>query len=204
MRRQYPQGLTLVELIVAIGISGLVGVVLVAFVSSTFNLWRLTREQQDLQFKTRIALRSITTEIREMQDASNGSFAIATANPNEFIFYSNVDQDDDIERVRYFFESNALKRGLIEPSGSPALYPSGSETISIIVSDVYLSGDMFSYYDETYTGVEDPLSSPFDNTDVHLVKISFSIDNDPINPPGANEITTEITPRNLKQYAPES
>lgn len=202
MKLQNPKGYTLTELIVAIALIGVVTVLVGNFFMNNLTLWKMAREQEEAQFKARTALRTVTSEIREMQDAENGAFAIASAGATEFIFFADVDSDPDVERVRYFHNANELQRGVIDPTGSPATYPLMSEIINTEVTDVYLSGDLFSYYDELYTGSEPALATPFDTGDVHLIKIYFLVDTNPGEIPEAMEITTEVTPRNLKQYAP--
>jgi len=52
--------------------------------------------------EARRGVKTIIREIREAITAEDGSYVILSARDNEFIFFSDIDKDDDIERVRYF------------------------------------------------------------------------------------------------------
>lgn len=195
-------GFTFMEIIIAMGLIGVLMVAVANFASSSFRVWRLIRVQAETYEQTRRSVRTMIKEIREAQTADNGAYAIASAQADSITFYANIDDDASQERIRYFYESNQIKLGVVDPVGNPATYPNANEVVSQIAKDVYLDGDIFTYYDELYTGVEDPLSDPITPTNVHLIRIHFLIDSDPSDVPEAVDITTEVTPRNLKEYAP--
>jgi len=203
MQRQIQQqGYTILELMFAIALMAVIVSAIAAFTNSGFRMWQATRQQVDNQEKARVALRTIAREIRELKTADTGSFAIEAATATSLTFFANADADTGTERIRYFVENNELKRGVIEPTGTPVSYPSGNEVVTSQLSDVYPSGDVFSYFDQNYTGSEAPLSLPVDVQDIHLIQIHFVVDADPNTPPDGIDILTQIAPRNLKEYAP--
>jgi len=199
---KHREGFTFMEIIVATALIGVLMVAVANFASSSFRVWRLIREQAETYEQTRRSLRSMVKEIREAQTANNGAYAIASAQAESITFYANIDEDASQERIRYYYENNQIMLGVVDPVGNPATYPSANEVVSSIAKDVYLDGDIFTYYDELYTGSEAPLTEPITPTSVHLIRIHFLVDSDPNNVPEAVDITTEVTPRNLKEYAP--
>ncbi|PIS41363.1 MAG: hypothetical protein COT25_03575 [Candidatus Kerfeldbacteria bacterium CG08_land_8_20_14_0_20_42_7] len=197
----HQRGFTLIELLISIALLGVVVVGVGTYTSSSLRTWRLVKEQADAQSNIRASMQPVQSAIREMQNSDNGSFAIESATATEFIFYANVDADDNRERVRLFLQNNELKKGIIDPTGTPATYPVGSEAIDTIASYVHLDGDLFSFYDEKYTGSENTLTFPVNPTDIHLVQIHFLVDKDINDLPPPSELTFQVTPRNLKIYS---
>ncbi|MFA5030792.1 MAG: type II secretion system protein [Patescibacteria group bacterium] len=195
-------GFTFMEIIITIALVGVLMVAVANFASSSFHVWRLIRVQAETYEQTRRSLRTIVKEIREAQTADNGAYAIAGAQAESITFYANIDDDTSQERIRYYYENNQIMLGVVNPVGSPATYPDANEVVTSIAKDVYPDGDIFTYYDESYTGVEAALTDPITPTRVHLIRIHFLIDSDPNTVPDAVDVTTEVTPRNLKEYAP--
>lgn len=195
-------GLTFVELMIAMGLMAAIVLAVGIFTDNGFKLWRATRQKVDIEDKVRNALLQMTKEIRELKPADTGAFAIESATNQQFVFFANVDTDIGTERVRYFYQNETIKRGVINPTGSPATYPAASEIVTTVVDHVLLVGDVFDYYDQNYTGTQNPLTFPVDPKNIHLIAIHFQIDVDPVHSPGPTDVQTQITPRNLKDYAP--
>lgn len=195
------KGFTFIEVMITIGLLGVVFVGVGTYVSSSLETWRIVKEQADIQNEIRKTMQTIQGSIREMKSSDNGSFAIETATATEFVYYANIDTDEDIERVRLFLENEQLQHGVIEPTGNPATYPSNTEVVSNIADFVLQDGNIFSYFDENYTGVEDPLIFPVTATDIHLIQIHFLIDKDTSAVPPPADMIFQVTPRNLKVYS---
>lgn len=193
-----PQGFTLVEIITTLFITGVLSVALSALFVWGMRLWGASDEQARAIEQIRKGYEQTVKEIREMQTASNGAYPIERADAVELIFYVNTDADDERERVRLTLLNETLQKGVIQPVGTPATYPPGTETVTTIAKYVRNTA-VFSYYDQSYTGSQNPLSSPVNANLVRLVRISLSIDANPQTPPGAFDLSTNITLRNLKQ-----
>lgn len=144
-------------------------------------------------------LNSWTGVIRSAQPSENGAYALATAATGTFTFYSDYDDDGTVERVRYYLSGTRLRRGVIEPTGSPAAYVAANEVSSDQVRDVVGSATaVFQYYGAAYDGTQAPLAQPVAVGDVRLVKMTVTIDRDPRLPPGPVQVTTQVSLRNLK------
>jgi len=147
--------------------------------------------------EVRTLLKRMSAEIRTASTAETGAYVINSASSSGFTFYSDIDDDGITERVRYFVENTDLKKGVLEPSGSPFSYNPVNEVVTIPLSGVTTSA-VFSYYDENYDGTSAPLSSPISIPLVRLVKIAVSVDKDPNRAPTARVFSTQISIRNLK------
>jgi type II secretory pathway pseudopilin PulG len=144
----------------------------------------------------RAALKTIVAEIRTASSGSDGAYAISAATATSFTFYSDIYNDGRKEKIRYFLENNQLKKGVIIPTGSPLAY-TGTETITTLISNV-TSTSIFNYYDKNYDGTTAALSLPVDVSNIRLVKITVTIDDNPNRAPGTITVSSQVTLRNIK------
>lgn len=126
---------------------------------------------------------TIVKEIRNARASDNGSYPIEAASAQDLVIYSDIDFDNDAERVRYFLNGNDLNRGIIEPVGFPATYPSGNEQITIVTSDVQNGAlPVFTYYNGGWpqdTG-NNPLAEPVVLSDIKLVRVHLILNTDDV------------------------
>ena len=195
--RTFEHGLTIVELIVALGVTSLIITAIYAMIVRGYDINRRETQQILAQETARSALEEMKPDIRQLTQSDNGSFAIDTATATEFIFYADVDTDGATERVRYVTVDDEIQRGLIEPVGTPALYDEGAEVFTTIATDV-INPTIFSYYDGSFTGNEPALSAPIDVSQIRLVQITLTIDSVVGAPPDAFTLTDRVQARNLK------
>ena len=191
-------GFTIVEIVSSIFIMGIIAIAISALFVWGWRTWQYSNDQARTINAYRKAYDQTVKEIREMQTASNGAYNIESAAASELIFYANTDTDDERERVRLTLSGNDLIKGIIQPTGSPATYPSGSETTTVIAQYIR-NNNIFSYYDQNFTGTENPLTFPVSAGSVRLVRFFLSIDLDTNRPPAAFDLSTNIALRNLKQ-----
>jgi hypothetical protein len=141
-------------------------------------------------------------ELRSAAPAETGAFPILTAATNTLTFYSDIDDDGVVERVRYFLSGTKIQKGVIKPTGTPFAYVAGNETVTDQVRNVVASAtSIFQYYDSSYTGTASstaPLPSPVSTNAVRMIKIIVGVDRNASRPPGPVEVTTQISLRNLK------
>lgn len=95
-------GFTLVEVLVTILIFALVMGAVAAIVVMLYRTHSYTWQQSIAINEARRGIETMVKEIREAKQGEDGSYAIEMAGDKEFVFYSDVDQDDQVERVRYF------------------------------------------------------------------------------------------------------
>ncbi len=194
------KGFTLMELIVAIGIF-----VIIAFAAN----WLFVRglrynnviwEQLTTQSEGRRAIQQVVDIVRKAEESSVGSYPIELADEYELIIFANVDDDSFRERVRFWLDGTTFKRGIVQPSGNPLNY-SGAEDVVELAHDVVnitKPEPLFLYYNESYTGTEDPLSTPASVVDVKVVRIRLELEKDPTETPIPLQVESTVHIRNLK------
>lgn len=198
--RSQTQGLTLVELLVAISATIILLVAVVAFQQDVFSLSRALDASLTAQHDARQVLKTFASELRSASPSSTGAYPLGTVEPTSLIFYSDIDDDGLKERVRYELEGSVLKKGIIRPTGNPPVYLPANEEVSEVVHDVVAgTTTVFAYFDEGYDGTTAALAVPVTTTDVRLVQISFDIDSDPARPPSPLHFTSQVSIRNVKE-----
>lgn len=193
------------ELLVTIGIFllALAGITIMAKLG--FNFHNFTINQAEIVSNIQKSINILSKEIREMKQADSGGFAIEDASNNQFVFYSDVDAADDVERVRYFKSGDCLKRGITEPTGTPARYVVSGEQVADISCNVTNtpSEPIFSYYDN-YPEAASLLTTPADPHLIKVIKLYLRISSTGKNPiPVSKTISENIAPRNINQEETE-
>lgn len=193
------QGITIIELLLGISISLMIGVFAAAIQKDAFFFNNSLENTLDAQREVRLALQEITTEVRSVSTSNTGAYPLSQIATSSFTFFSDKDDDGLREQIRYFLAGTTLKKGVIKPSGNPIAYDPSQEIVSDFVHNVANAGTaIFDYYDSSYEGTTDPLLLPCDILAIRLVKITLIIEDDPSRPPGPITMTTQVSMRNLK------
>ena len=192
------RGLELIEVIVSIGIFALIvgAVVAVYLTGSRYNgvVW----EQLSTQNEGRKTTQDFVNEIRTASQSSIGAYPIQAASSTGIIFYTNVDKDTLVERVRYYVSGVTLNRGVIKPTGNPLSYNQINEVTSSVAHDIANTSSIFYYYDKNFSGSEAALSNPIDVTKIRVVKMTLKLDENPRLTPAPFYIESKGMLRNLK------
>lgn len=194
------KAVTLLELVIVVGIMAFVVKLVVDFQVNTVTYKEYSQSKLSAQDETKRILRPMVEEIRSLSPASNGAFGIEKMGSSEFIFYSDANNDGLKERIRYTLSGKTLTKGVTKPTGDPLVYNTNNEVVTTIINNVVNgSTPMFTYYDTGYTGAAGYASlSSGRYTDVRLVKIYISVDDDVKKNPPAFTLTTQVSLRNLK------
>lgn len=198
-KNNYKKGLSIIEVIISISILSLVIVTAATFQKDVFSLNSNLQSGLNVQLDARHLVKNMVTELRKTTQAGNGSYSIEAASSTAIIFYSDINNDGLIDRVRYFVSGNNIKKGVIVPTGGGSVY-TGSESISTLIGSVVSSSTqpVFQYYPSSYTGTTSPLTSPVSVSSIRLVKITVIIDTDPNKSPVPITVTSSVSLRNLK------
>ncbi len=196
------KGFTLIEVIVTMAILSGVILVINMFGIDIFNFQLFLGDVFTIQQEINLTLTSMGIEVRAMGPSANGSYMIESASDTSLVFYSDIDGNGAFDRVRYFASAGILKKGVIKPTGNPALYPPANETISDLVNNVILpptaSQSLFYYYDHNYTGTQPPLPLPIDVNKIRLVKVTITADKKPQDINSRFDYSSVMLIRNLK------
>jgi len=96
------KGFTLIETMVAIVVFALTMGVITAFIISSYRNYGYTKDQSVAINEARKGIEIMVKEIRQARQGEDGSYSIEKADDKELIFYSDIDNDGKVERVRYF------------------------------------------------------------------------------------------------------
>ena len=170
--------MTIIEILVAVGILGLIMVSIGSFQTDIFNYNKFSEDSLSGIQDARSILRVMVKELRSTSPSSDGLK----------------------EKIRYFIENKTLKRGSIKPSGNPLTYNNVNEKFSTLAYNIVsaTSTALFEFFDDNYAGTSTPLIYPISVTDIQLVRINLLIDADPIKLPELKTYTSQVSLRNLK------
>ncbi len=194
-------GITLVETIVTIGIMTFI---MLGFTFMLMRVWTVNSFTFETGIASRIAdrgVQGIIKEIRKATTGADGSYPVESATDYEFIFYSDYDNDEVVERLRYFVDGTTeeFKLGVTEPDGLPAAYdPVNDEVVTQIASFIVNNGasePAFAYYDR-YNN----LLSPVILSDITLVEVLLYVNVDQIKAPNNVRIQSRSVIRNLSDF----
>ena len=197
---QIQKGFTLIEILVAVAI---LGVIMVAISTFQVNIFKFNKYSSDVLQSSQDArsiLRTMVTELRTSQPSNNGAYPIVLAATSSITFFSDTDADGLQEQIRYYLSTTTLKKGVIVPTGSPLTYNSNQEKFFYLAYNIKngTSSPLFEYFDNTYAGTSSPLTQPVTVSKVRLVKINLLIDADPNRSPLPRLYTSQVMLRNLK------
>lgn len=193
------RGVSLFEVVVAVGIFAAATVVTATYILQGYTANRYALEMSDAIEHARVGIAAMAKEVREARFAENGDYPIVLADTQTFTFYSDLDSDAALERVRYFLSGTNLQKGVIEPVGSPATYPAGNEVVTTVSEYVRNAAEpVFAYYDGNYPTAATPLTTPATPNQVRLIILHLKINIDPASAPGDFTLDQAIQVRNAK------
>ncbi len=167
------QGFTLIETVAVISMTALIFAAVSWAIVSFYRANAFIIQQSFAVNNARKGVEKMVKEIREATYSDTGSYPIVSASSSEFIFYSNVDRDNKVERVRYTLNGINLERGEIKSSGDPLVYDPANEKVSLASGYIRNSAQqpVFSYFDSHGNKVTD-LSNI---SEISLVKIKLVV-----------------------------
>ena len=169
-------GFTLIELIIFIGLSTGVLAVIALFVTNVGSLKNYFDESLLVDQEIQQTLAVMIPEIRSAAQSNIGNYPIEAASQTSFTFYSDIDRDGIFERVRYYLDGTTLKKGVIEPTGSPLTYNPANEVIYEAVHNMVTGYTIFNYYDMNYSGTQDPMATPVNIPNIRIIGITLTAD----------------------------
>jgi len=192
-------GMTLVEILVSLSIFSIIIMAITYSVTAFYSYNAYGLEQSQAIDSARRGIEPSINNIREATYSDEGAYPIISAAANSFSFYSDVDRDNSIEKVRLYLETdtNTFKKGLTESAGDPPTYDSQPETLFTLadnVRNVEQSVNIFKYYDNTGTEVIN-LSNV---SSIAFVTMSVIVNVNPVRAPNDFTLRASAALRNLK------
>lgn len=103
------KGFTLIEAIITIFIFSLLIGVVAASVVTLYETKSYIFQQSIAISEARKGIEEMVKEIREATVGEDGSFPIEIGKDFEIVFYSDIDKDEEVEKIRYFLVSEGGK-----------------------------------------------------------------------------------------------
>ena len=184
------KGYTLVEILVTMSLFTVLTLMSGNYIITGFKATTFEKEQSEAIANARKILKALEVEVRGAINSEQGAYPITLIDNDEFIFYSDIDNDGQSEKIRYYSNDLLLMKEVTEP-GATNEY-SGAPVSSI--ASEYLNNqdeDVFTFYDSDY-------NSTLTINNVRLVKIILKINVTPAVAPNDFYVETDVTLRNLK------
>lgn len=195
------KGFSLIEVIVTVSIFAIVLVSLTFLIINIYRIYGFSFQQNTAINEARKGVETMVKEIRGARYGEDGSYPVKEAGNNQFIFYSDINRDERIERIRYFLDGINFKKGVIVPIGDPPQYVLNNEKISILSTYVRnASTPVFTYYNGDWPAdtINNPLSTLTRLTETKLMHVYLQINVDPNRPPNNFQLESDVQIRNLK------
>ncbi len=195
------RGVTIIEVLLAVFVVGLVGIAITTFSRSLLRNSRMAQTALQAQSQVRRIQQTFLSEVRSAMPAWDGSAIIDTASTTEVVFFANVDSDQYTEKVRYYASSSVFYKSIQKFNTITGLYDGPIATSLILQNVAATSGTrFFSYFDKDYTGstTTTSLPMPVDLSRVRMIKFDL-----PVYPYGKSLLVSELhtvqaSIRNLK------
>lgn len=184
------RGYTLMEILVTMSIFAIIGTLTWRFIATGFLATTFNMEQQEAISNARKAIDIMTKEIRGANNSEQGSYPLSRIDDQDFIYYSDLDEDDQVEQIRYFLTGTTLLKIVTEP-GALNDYSGAGATSTV---SLYVNNDeeaIFSYYDSDYV-------STSAINEIRLINIKLKINVTPTISPRDYYVETDVNLRNLK------
>lgn len=189
--------MTLVEAMVVVALTAIVGGVLLTVIQMFYRSNAYVFEATASVDSARRGLSTTLSALREASYADDGNYPIAAAATSSIIFYSDIDSDGGIERVRVYTIGTTLYRVITNAAGSPPSYTGQAPATTTIATYVRngTSTPMFRYYDSS--GTQLATTSPR-ISDIASVAVTLMVDLNPNRAPNVVTMTGSATLRNLR------
>jgi type II secretory pathway pseudopilin PulG len=195
---QLQSGMTLVETVVAIGIYTILILAITGSVTSLYQTNSYALSQANEVDNARRGMTQWNRDVKEMTQGEDGTYPVAVIEEHKLGYFSDTDQDADVEYVEYILASSTLTKYTYNATGIPAVYdftsPDEAQTLSLFVQNIYQGTSTFLYFDETGAA----LSSTSPLVRVKYIKAQIIVNIDPFRSPGEFMLRSSIAPRNLK------
>ena len=184
------RGFTLLETIVAISILVTVTIIAAEFIIRGFKSTTFEAEQETAVQNARYGVEIMVKEIRGANNSERGDYPLSVIEEDNLIYYSDINDDGYMEKVRYFLDGFLLKK-VVTPPGDDNNYDTAGATTTISRYVTNQSERVFTYYDSNYAETDDINS-------VRLVNINLKINVTPERAPNDYNVETDVHLRNLK------
>jgi prepilin-type N-terminal cleavage/methylation domain-containing protein len=143
------KGMTIPELLIAIGIMTITLAGAFSLMQLSENSWKSTTTRMNARDEASLKMNQIATTIRNAEDPDDVKGLLDTADDDNIVFYANTDADDQLEKIQYQQAGTNLTRTITQPSGvtKPWVYTGAIESTTVANNlENNASNPLFTYY----------------------------------------------------------
>lgn len=198
MKRAAKRGMTLVEALVVVGITAAVGGTMLVAIRYFYVNNSYVFDAANSVSQARRGLATMLHNVREASYGDDGAYPIGSAATSSVTFFSDVDADGGVERVKIWRFADTLYRVVTNAGGNPPSYTgqtSATTTIATFLRNA-TSTPLFKYYDSS--GAQLATTSP-DISQIAVIRAYIQVDLNPNRAPQIFTLEGGATLRNLKE-----
>lgn len=180
----------MIEIAFSIAIIGVLMSLGADFIKTGFQAVTFGAEQADATENGRKAMESVSIDVREAAQSERGDYALASAQPQDFQWYGDINNDGKTEFIRYYLNGSDLIRTVTLPdAGNQYTIAGDTTTIAQFINNQALP--IFTYYN-----ANNAITANIN--EIRLIKVFLMVNVTPAIMPNDYEIETDIQLRNLK------
>ncbi len=188
-KKYLEKGFSLIEMMISVAVLTLILSVIGLFQTDVLSMNNLVSSGLNDKYYNKQFLKAFVFEVRNATTSQARDYPLAQVGTSSLIFYSNVDDENDIEKVSYYLDGTSFKKTAIKPTAENVY----NDENKILVKEIenIESASIFEFYASSTEGsfVRTPMSEPINLFEVRLIKIKLQT---------ASVIETQVAPRNLK------
>lgn len=191
------RGISMTETVVVVAITAMVAGALLSAIRYFYINNAYVFEATSSVYQARRGLSTTLADLREASYADDGNYPIGSAATSSITFFSDIDADGGVERVKIWKVGTTLYKVTTNAGGSPPSYTgqaSATTTIALHLRNA-TSSPIFTFYNAS--GVQLSTTSPV-ISQIAAVGVDIQIDLNPNRAPQIFSLTGRATLRNLK------
>lgn len=190
------KGFTLVETIVVVAIISLVTGAIASSIVTFYRGNAYLLEQNAALDSARKGVFEAARVLREASYGDDGAYPILVAGTSSITFFSDVDNDRSVERIRYVLIGQTLFQTMTNATGSPPTYPTAVSATTTVATNV-MNGALpiFTYLDEN-GAVLSSTSTPIAR--IRSIRVRLLVDLNPTRAPNVFDLSQSATLRNIR------
>jgi prepilin-type N-terminal cleavage/methylation domain-containing protein len=192
------RGFTLIEMLVVIGITGTVGMALTTLIVNFYKTNGYLLQEASAIDSAHRGLEISFTNLRQASYGDDGSYPILSAATSSITFFSDIDGDGSVEKIRLYLLQGTFYRGVTDSTSSPPVYTGQKEATTTIATYVRNATPtpLFRYFDINNTELS--TTTAVDVSKITSVSTSVMVDLNPLRAPDILTLQETATLRNLR------
>jgi len=188
-KKYLEKGFSLIEITISVAVLTLILSLVGLFQTDVFSMNNLIGSGLSDQYNNKQFVKAFVFELRNATTSPVGDYPLVQVGTSTLVFYSNIDNESDIEKISYYLDGASFKKVVIKPVGEN-VYSDDNKVLIKEIQNVQ-SGNIFEFYASSTDGTfaRSPMSEPINLHDVRLVKMKLQT---------TSVIETRVAPRNLK------